>query len=174
MDNLTVKTSSRSREDWMAIADLPNELRNSVLTADVLIVPSLMVNQPKAFMVGTMDMLAALKTQFGNKVEICISDDDYVEIELNSRILRLGKFIVVAVALPLFLNVLGNYISDRIKEPEPAIIEAEVPEFQQPATVSFTLTVEDSIGKRKEFQYEGPASDYKEISKEIERLWNEE
>lgn len=174
MDNLTVKTSSRSREEWMAIADLPNELRNSVLTADVLIVPSLMVNQPKAFMVGTMDMLAAFKTQFGNKVEICISDDDYIEIELNSRTLRLGKIIVKSIVLPLFLGVLGNYISYKLFESKPEAVEIEAPEFQQPATVSFTITVEDSIGKRKEFQYEGPISDYKEISKEIERLWNEE
>ena len=174
MDNLTVKNISRSREEWMAIANLPNELKNSVLTADVLIVPSMMSDQPKAFMVGTMDTLAVLKKQFGDKAEICISDDDYVEIELDSRNLRLGKFIVVNIALNLFLNVLGNVISDRIKEPDPVIIEVEAPEFQQPATVSFSITVEDSIGNRKEFQYEGPAADYKDISKEIERLWNED
>lgn len=173
MNNLIVKDLSKSREEWMAIADLPDELKTSVLTADVLIVPTLTMDHPKAFMVGTMDLLAALKTQFGDKVEICISDDDYIEIELNSRTLRLGGIIVTSFVLPLFLNVLGNYISCKLHEPEPEVVVIEAPEFQQPATISFALTVEDSIGKRKEFQYEGPASDYKVISKEIERLWNE-
>lgn len=174
MESLKIKDSTRSREEWMAIAELPEDLKVSVMAADVLIVPSLMQNQPKAFMVGTMDLYAILKAQMGDKMEICIADDDYEEIELNSRTLRLGRFCVKQVALPLFLSILGAYIYDRIKEPEPVEVTVELPEYQQPATVSFTIAVEDTLGKKKEFQYEGPASDYKQVAVEIERLWNEE
>ena len=78
------------------------------------------------------------------------------------------------VTLPLFLSVLGAYIYDRIKEPEPIDVKVELPAYQQPATVSFTIAVEDSLGKKKEFQYEGPAADYKEVAAEIAKLWNEE
>ena len=174
MENLIVNDGSRSREEWMEIAGLPEGLKASVMAADVLIVPSMMSGQPKAFMVGTMDMYAILKAQLGDRMEICISDEDYEEIELNSRTLRLGRFIVKKVALPLFLSVLGAYIHDRIKEPESVEVTVEMPEYQQPAAVSFTIAVEDSLGKKKEFQYEGPASDYKEVAAEIEKLWNEE
>ena len=110
MENLKIKDSTRSREEWMEIAGLPEELKETVMDADVLIVPSLIQNQPKAFMVGTMDLFAILKAQMGDKMEICIADDDYEEIELNSRILRLGRFCVKQVALPLFLSVLGAYM----------------------------------------------------------------
>lgn len=174
MENLKIKDSTHSREEWMEIAGLPEELKETVMDADVLIVPSLIQNQPKAFMVGTMDLYAVLKAQMGDKMEICIADDDYEEIELNSRILRLGRFCVKQVALPLFLNVLGAYIYDRLKEPEPVEVTVELPEYQQPATVSFTIAVEDTLGKKKEFQYEGPAADYKQVAAEIEKLWNEE
>jgi hypothetical protein len=174
MENLKIKDSTRSREEWMEIAGLPEELKETVMDADVLIVPSLIQNQPKAFMVGTMDLFAILKAQMGDKMEICIADDDYEEIELNSRILRLGRFCVKQVALPLFLSVLGAYIYDRLKEPEPVEVTVELPKYQQPATVSFTIAVEDTLGKKKEFQYEGPAADYKQVAAEIEKLWNEE
>ncbi len=174
MESLKINDAIRSREEWMGIARLPEKLRQNVLAADVLIVPSMLQNQPKAFVVGTMDLYAILKKNLGDRIEICIADEDYEEIELNSRTLRLGSFMVVSVALPLFLNLVGNYIYDRLTEPDPIAKEVDVPEFQQPATVSFTITVEDTLGKKKEFQYEGPAADYKIVAAEIQKLWNEE
>lgn len=174
MESLKINDAIRSREEWMGIARLPEKLRQNVLAADVLIVPSMLKDQPKAFMVGTMDLYAILKKNLGDRIEICIADEDYEEIELNSRTLRLGSFMVVSVALPLFLNLVGNYIYDRLTEPDPIAKEVDVPEFQQPATVSFTITVEDTLGKKKEFQYEGPAADYKIVAAEIQKLWNEE
>ena len=158
MENLKIKDPTRSREEWMKIVGLPEDLRQNVM----------------AFMVGTMDLYALLKSHLGDKMEICIADEDYEEIELNSRILRLGSFLVVSVALPLFLNLVGNYIYDRLTEPGPVVKEVDVPEYQQPATVSFTITVEDTLGKKKEFQYEGPAADYKIVAAEIQKMWNEE
>lgn len=174
MESLKINDATRSREEWMGIARLPEKLRQNVLAADVLIVPSMLQDQPKAFMVGTMDLYAILKKNLGDRIEICIADEDYEEIELNSRTLRLGSFMVVSVALPLFLNLVGNYIYDRLTEPDPIAKEVDVPEYQQPATVSFTITVEDTLGKKKEFQYEGPAADYKIVAAEIQKLWNEE
>ena len=174
MESLKINDAIRSREEWMGIARLPEKLRQNVLAADVLIVPSMLQDQPKAFMVGTMDLYAILKKNLGDRIEICIADEDYEEIELNSRTLRLGSFMVVSVALPLFLNLVGNYIYDRLTEPDPIVREVDVPEYQQPATVSFTITVEDTLGKKKEFQYEGPAADYKIVAAEIQKLWNEE
>ncbi|UKK50335.1 hypothetical protein L6472_09915 [Prevotella sp. E13-17] len=173
MENLKINDATRSRDEWMEIVGLPEDLRQNVMAADVLIVPSMIQDQPKAFMVGTMDLYALLKSHLGDKMEICIADEDYEEIELNSRTLRLGSFLVVSVALPLFLNLVGNYIYDRLTEPGPVVKEVDVPEYQQPATVSFTITVEDTLGKKKEFQYEGPAADYKKVAAEIQKMWNE-
>jgi len=173
MENLKINDATRSRDEWMEMVGLPENLRPNVMAADVLIVPSMIQDQPKAFMVGTMDLYAILKKNLGDKMEICIADEDYEEIELNSRTLRLGRFMVKSVALSLFLNVVGNYIYDRLTEPNPVAKEVDVLEYQQPATVSFTITVEDTLGKKKEFQYEGPAADYKKVAAEIQKMWNE-
>lgn len=118
-------------------------------------------------------LFAYLQSQVGDRVEICIGEDDYVEIELNSRKIRLGKFILKDIALPLFLSILGGYIANQCNRPavpEPVI---EVQEFQKPVEVEFSITVEDSTGRRKEFQYDGSAADYKDVSDEILKLWNE-
>ena len=98
---------------------------------------------------------------------------EYEELELNSRTVRLGRFIVKSFVLPLFLGIIGNYIYDKIREPD-TVRDDDKPEYQKPVDVTFTIAVEDSTGKKKEFQYEGPASDYKAIAEEIERFWNEE
>ena len=174
MENLKAKTDIRTRQEWMDMVQLPFELRERVLNAGILIVPSQMVAQPTAFMAGTMNLYAFLRSQLGDKVEICIADDDYIEIELNSRTLRIGKIIVTSALLPVLLNLLSNYIHDRIKDDELPSAQIEVVEFQKLAEVSFTIAVEDNTGKKKEFSYEGPAEDFKKVSAEIERLWNEE
>ena len=98
MENLKINDATRSRDEWMEMVGLPENLRPNVMAADVLIVPSMIQDQPKAFMVGTMDLYAILKKNLGDKMEICIADEDYEEIELNSRTLRLGRFMVKSVA----------------------------------------------------------------------------
>lgn len=173
MNNLIVNSITCSREEWMGILKLPRELETSVIAANVLIVPSMIPTQPKAFVEGTLHLYAYLQSQLGEGVEICITEDEYEELELNSRTVRLGRFIVKSFVLPLFLGIIGNYIYDKIREPD-TVRDDDKPEYQKPVDVTFTIAVEDSTGKKKEFQYEGPASDYKVIAEEIERLWNEE
>jgi len=173
MNNLIVNNITRSREEWVDMLDLPEKLETSVIAANVLIVPSMIPAQPKAFVGGTLHLFAFLQSQLGEDVEICIRNEEYEELKLNSRIVRLGRFIVNSITLPLFLGILGTYIYDRIRVPQTVEGGDNLPEYQQPADISFTIAVEDSTGKKKEFQYEGPASDYKAIAGEIERLWNE-
>lgn len=173
MSNLTIRNDCRVRKEWIDMVSLPDALKTCAMEADVLIVPSMMPTQPKAFVVGTSHLFAFLQSQFGEGVEICIRNEGYEELELNSRTVRLGRFIVKSIVLSLFLSILGNYIYDRIREPYTIKGGDDLPEYQKPADVSFTIAVEDSTGKKKEFQYEGPASDYKAIAEEIERLWNE-
>ena len=173
MEKLKIVKEARSREEWIQMVELTEGLRNAVMSADILIVPSMMSKHPMAFMSGTMELFAYLQSQVGDRVEICIGEDEYVEIELNSCKIRLGKFVLKDIALPLFLSILGGYIANQCNRPavpEPVI---EVQEFQKPVEVEFSITVEDSTGRRKEFQYDGPATDYKEVSDEILKLWNE-
>ena len=65
MESLKINDAIRSREEWMDIAGLPEKLRQNVMAADVLIVPSMLQDQPKVFMVGTMDLYTILKKNLG-------------------------------------------------------------------------------------------------------------
>lgn len=174
MENLKIVSEARGRKEWIQMVELPEGLRNGVISADILIVPSMMSQQPKAFMSGTMELFAYLQSKVGDRVEICIGEDDYVEIELNSRKIRLGRIILKDIALPLFLSILGGYIANLCNRPATPKEIIEVQEFQKPVEVEFSITVEDSTGRRKEFQYDGPAADYTKVSDEILKLWNEE
>ena len=173
MKNLEIVNAARSREEWIKMVELPESMRSSVLSADILIVPSMMPKQPLAFMSGTTDLFAYLQSQVGDRVEICIDEEKYVEIELNSRKIRFGKFNIKGIVLTLFLNILGGIIANKCSKPAVPETAPEVQEFQKPVEVEFSITVEDSTGRRKEFKYDGPAADYKEVSDEILKLWNE-
>lgn len=173
MKNLEIVNAARSREEWIKMVELPESMRSSVLSADILIVPSMMPKRPLAFMSGTTDLFAYLQSQVGDRVEICIDEEKYVEIELNSRKIRLGKILLKDLVLPLFLSILGGYIANRCDRSAVPETVPEVQEFQKPVEVEFSITVEDSTGRRKEFKYDGPAADYKEVSDEILKLWNE-
>ena len=131
-----------------------------------------MMNKTKRLFGYVFLLLALLVTSCSSKD--VFDEDDYVEIELNSRKIRLGKFILKDIALPLFLSILGGYIANQCNRPAVPETVIEVQEFQKPIEVEFSITVEDSTGRRKEFQFEGPAADYKEVSDEILKLWNEE
>lgn len=173
MKNLEIVNSARTREEWIKMVGLPESMKRNALSADILIVPSMMSKQPLAFMSGTTDLFAYLQSQVGDRVEICIDEEKYVEIELNSRKIRLGKILLKDIALPLFLSILGGYIANQCSRPAAPETVFEVQEFQKPVEVEFSITVEDSTGRRKEFKYDGPAADYKEVSDEILKLWNE-
>ena len=75
MKNLEIVNATCTREEWIKMVELPESMMSSVLSADILIVPSMMSKQPMAFMSGTMDMFAYLQSQVGDRVEICIDEE---------------------------------------------------------------------------------------------------
>lgn len=178
--DIIVKDVLVSRQEWIERTHLTDELAGAVMNADVLIVPSNYVDRPLAFPVTTMDFFALLKQHMGDKVEICVNEDDYEEIELNSHTLRLPNLKVAGGAmLTIALNLISTYIYNKIDDssqtPVTVNVEVTVPEYQKPTEMDFVIEVEDSIaGKSKAFHYKGSAADFKDASEEIIRMWDEE
>ncbi len=79
----------------------------------------------------------------------------------------------MSAVLSVFLNVLGNYITDWSKTyvmPQETQVECLAP-----PSVAFSIAVVDSInGVSKQFDYDGPATDAPAVIKEIESLWHEQ
>lgn len=172
---IKIETASKSLYEWFQITHITEDLETALLDADIVLVPAESPYSPLAFPAGTMELYQYFKEQLKGKVGICINEDEYNEIELNSRVLRLGKFIVTSIAIPLFIGILSNYIYSKLSSPtEVAIPEPNKPEYLEPTTVTFSVIVNDSIsGQIKEFNYEGPASEVSTVTESIQNLWNE-
>ncbi|WP_180041372.1 hypothetical protein [Acinetobacter sp. YH12218] len=80
---------------------------------DVVMLPS--VYHSKAFHVGAADLFSYLKDNIGEDVvQILVSDEDYQEVGLHSKALRIGVVIITAVIAPIFTSVLSDYISNEL------------------------------------------------------------
>ena len=105
-----------------------------------------------------MYLKEALKSKY--VANILIEDSDYCEVKIESKINRIGIFIISAVVLPLFLTILGNYIYDNyLKSDKSGNIKMEIKVIGEK--------------KSKSFKFEGDPKHFKEISDEIQKLWNE-
>lgn len=168
-ENITVKNISIDLDYWLDFQSIPQEERNRVKTAKVVLLPANYPDAPHAFASDTEVFLAYCRKHLGNDINICVTEDDFTQLEMNSAVLRIGVVLVKYVVLPLFLNVLANFVYDKIKN-KPKENETEM-ECLAPPTVSFKLIVDDENGKTKEFSYEGPADDVKKVTDEIKNMW---
>ena len=147
---------------WISREFIPEAMRAELLQSQVLIVPEMGFrgSTKPLFPIGTESLFAYLKRSLVSvRVDICINDDDYAELALHSDTARLGRFVVAYLVLPVFLNVLANYIYDKAKG---------VPKGSD---ISFSITVVHTNGSSKQISYEGPAQDFTDIAKDIETLW---
>lgn len=178
--SLTIKDVTISREEWIEKMQLSEDIAASALDADVLVVPSNYVDRPLAFPVLTSDIFTILKSQLEGSVEICVNDEDFEEIEINSHTFRLPTIKVKAAVLTIALNLVSTYIYNKLdnaSEPDVNVnvnVEVTVPEYQKPTEMDFTIEVEDSTGKSKAFHYKGSAADFNEASEAIKQMWDEE
>ena len=151
--------------------DLSDAISTSAMTADVLAVPFGYNDAPYAFPQRT-DELFRFCQENNLKIEILVDDDKYEEIELNSHVMRIGKFIVKDLVLPLFISVLGAYIYENTRND---FDTDEVVEFVAPTEVEFEMEVIDSLQQRKSmtFKFKGEAKEFTVAAEEIKRIWDE-
>lgn len=198
-DKFIVEESKENFETWTSKDFISSEIRESIKSASILIVPTIGFREPNelTFPIGTEDFFQYIKENLPKDftIDFCINDDDYQELALYSNYRRLGNFLVTTVALGVFLNLLSSYIYDKaIKEDESkppiqiinidnskhqTIInsteETKLPKkFLEAPKVKFSITVVDTNGTSKDFHYEGPAKDVKNVTEEIKKLWDNE
>ena len=178
--SITIKDVSISRKEWIDRMQLSERFAKSAIDADVLLVPSNYVDRPLAFPVLTSDIFTILKSKLECSVEICVNDEDFEEIELNSHTFRLPTIKVKAAMLTIALNLVSTYIYNKLdnaSQPDVNVnvnVEVTVPEYQKPTEMDFTIEVEDTTGKSKAFHYKGSAADFNEASEAIKQMWDEE
>lgn len=177
MSKLSITDGSLNSKDLFDQVSLNNDLQLKVASADVVLLPNRFKDEPFSFYVGTTSFFNYLKDALGDRVEICINDTDYCELELCSRQIRLGKIAIkkaaLNVVLPLIIGYAANQIPPIKKVVDPAPVNVE---YMEPTTISFTIIVTDADStskSTKEILYEGPADELDTVIPAIKQIWDE-
>ncbi|KAB2400100.1 MULTISPECIES: hypothetical protein [Bacillus cereus group] len=92
--------------------------------------------------------------------DICISDEEYIELELHADLIVIPMMILSSVVLPVAINVVSDYISSKI---ESRNRNAEL-------KIKATLTVVHGDSS-KIFEYEGDADKFEETFEPVKDLF---
>lgn len=94
-------------------------------------------------------------------VDVAATDENYREIELHSFRLQIGIFITTSILLPVVINLVSNYVYDKIKR-------LHRKEGEVAVHVEYISVLPD--GSSKLLNYEGPADKLGEITRNIKQL----
>lgn len=94
-------------------------------------------------------------------MDIAAADEYYQTIELHSLHLKVGIFVTTSILLPVVVNLVSNYVYDKIKSLHRKESEVEV-------YVEYISELPD--GSSISLNYEGPADKLGEITKNLKKL----
>lgn len=155
----TVTETSESKEFWLK-QGLGRDHSSNLSAADLLIVPlkDFRDGVPFLFHQDTPALLRYLAAELGDlKVEICATDEEYVEISLHSSSFRLSAIVVTYVVAPLAINLLSSYVYDELKA-------------KPNDSVELTLIVEDHQCKSFKFSFNGEAKDLHIVADQVGQM----
>jgi len=153
---IVVQDSRESISTWVNRPYISNKLREQLLRANVLLVPSEgYADQTDLvfFPSGTEELFHFLREsqREGLSVDICIEDKGYKEIARHADLLFIVDFIVKDIVAPLLVALIADYFIRRSGS------------GASETTVKSKITVCDEKNKRSmSLSFEGPASDYRD------------
>lgn len=159
LNPITIVETSESKEFWLA-QGLGAGHEADLAAADVLIVPQKDFREgvPFAFHQDTPALYRFLVAELGDlKIEICSSDEEYVEISLHSQSFRLSTILVTYAVAPLLINLLSSYVYDTLKA-------------KPTDSVELSLVVEDHECKSFKFAFKGEAKDLHLIADQVGQM----
>lgn len=176
---LEIREYSKTIEDWCNEMNVSEELKASVLNAQLVLIPAGFENCPTAFSYYATDFYVYCKQINDLTVEICCEEENFTQLELCSFKVRLGKLISPATISGVILwNVISGYIKDVIDanmtngSPEESVTDK--PAFQSEPECSFSVVVRDSTGKYIEVNYDGPVFGMEEAGNQIKKITGDE
>lgn len=172
---LIIRDYSMSLDDWCDEMGLSDDIRQSVKSSQLVLLPEGYGDCPKAFTVFTSDFYNYCKDINGVNIEICCNDEDFTQLELCSLKVRLGKiFATSSISGVIIWSLVSGYIKDAIDattKTEPFVeLKEDVPSFQSEPECSFSVIIGDSSGKNIEVKYDGPVSGMEEAGDQIKKI----
>lgn len=93
--------------------------------------------------------------------DIAICDEKYCVIEMHSLLLDIGIFIATNVVVSAAVNILSNFVYDKIKS---------LHEKKENVNVRVEIIVQNDNGTSKSIKYDGPASDFDSVRSTVEKM----
>ena len=90
-------------------------------------------------------------------VELCATDDEYLEVALHSSVHRIGTIVVAFLVAPVVVNLLSSYVYDSLQAKPNDVVEA-------------SIIVEDHDCKGFRFTYKGEAKDFHALADKVGQL----
>ena len=167
---IKIENSDLAFESLKVKPYFPTTLQEDISKANVLLIPleNFRNGIDALFPENTDDFLQFLKCNesLGLIPDIVISDEQYKKIEMHCDWLFLGIVLVEYVALPIFINILSNYLYDKIKNNK----------IKRDSIVEIEINVEETKTKKtKRIRYKGAADDVKKSLDDItEKIFKDE
>jgi len=157
VSKITTEPTNQDLNYWASRPYLRPETQERVRKAEVVLVPreGFRDQEVRTFPVRTEEFYDFLKTALSDRhaVDLAIEDDEYKELALHSALIELGGMVVLAVVVPVVVNLISDYINRR----------AEASAKKDELKVSFDLTVvEQNQGSARAIKiaYNGPITDF--------------
>lgn len=155
-----ISDSSDNFSTWFNKPYISPSLKDEIKKAEILFIPIENFRESKSlsFPVKTEELFTFFRERLKEKVNICVENSDYTELALHFDTIIIGTFIVTALFLPTFTNVLSSYISDKLLK------------SKKDATIKLTLTVEYDKSISKKLEFEGNISEFGKAMDTINKL----
>jgi hypothetical protein len=150
---LRIESVTSNFEEYINQPYIAPKLREQLQRANLLIVPlGLDVSKyssAPAFPHGTYELFSYLRENAPDGLipEVCVSDEDYRELDLRAALEIIGAFVVLQVALSVVLGLLTNYISSRFGKRQ--------------TDVELEITILATDGSAQRLFYKGPADEFR-------------
>lgn len=160
VDGWIIRDSEENFETWISKDFVSDSLRDKLKKADILIVPIESLNDRNIplFPQGTENLFVFLNKNLPENlnVDICIEDNDYKELTLHFDLVTIASFVVKSMALPFLINLLSNYIYQKISH------------FKS-RNVKVSITIVNEIGQSKNLSYEGSIDGFTKIIEQLKK-----
>jgi len=161
---LKITESSVTFEDFYSKDYFPKELEGAIKKANMLILPyeGFRDFEKPVFPEETQKFFHFLREKGDPSLitDICISDEDYFELELHADLIVIPMMILSSFVLPVTINVVSDYISSKI--------ESRNRNTELKVKATFTVVNGDSS---KIFEFEGDADKFEETFEPVKDLF---
>ncbi|UJA30557.1 hypothetical protein [Clostridium sporogenes] len=158
---LDISDSFYTFEEILEMPYTPNEFLDSIKKSDVLLLPCTNFRDKEGYFFPEetykfYDYLLEKGKENGLNIEICISNDEYNELELHADVINIAKIFVQWVVFPALTSMLASYLYEKLKHFNRNDINTKV-----------DISVERN-GKAKTIHYEGNIENFESAMKSID------